>query len=81
VKACANKVDGLRILQFLRNEQFKNETRSDEEILFEFLSKAELKPFFLFTQPKNFTFETAEIDFLNEIRNALFAYETELRKE
>ncbi|HEY9114882.1 MAG TPA: hypothetical protein VIN10_09275, partial [Bacteroidales bacterium] len=46
VKACANKVDGLRILQFLRNEQFKNETRSDEEILFEFLSKAELKPFF-----------------------------------
>lgn len=81
VKACNNKVDGLRILQFLRQEQFVKKPKSDEEILLEFLSKTELKPFFHFTELKNFTFETAEINYLNEIRNALFDYETELRKK
>lgn len=81
VRACTNKVDGLRILQYLRNEQFNNETSSDEEILIEFLSKDEIEAFINFELPKKFSFETADIAFLSEIRNALFAYETELRKK
>ncbi len=37
IKACTNKVDGLRILQFLRHQKNNSEPLSDEYVLIEFL--------------------------------------------
>jgi len=80
VKACVNKVDGLRILQYLRQEQSKAE-RSNEAILFRFLSKhldrKQEKDFA--DQFEDLNFDTSTIEKLNKMRDLLFEEEMRLR--
>ena len=80
VKACINKVDGLRILQYLRLEQSKVE-QSNEEVLIRFLLKY-LKESLMTKYSihlDDLSFETSSIEQLNEIRNLLFEEEMKLR--
>lgn len=81
VRACENKVDALRILQFLRSEQLKGQQKSDEEVLLEFLQKHEMNSYFKLKKEKNFTFDTVPFDILDEVRNELYGFETVLRKK
>ncbi|MCF8365210.1 MAG: glycosyltransferase [Bacteroidales bacterium] len=81
IRACIQKVDGLRTLQYLK---WRNQSTAlaDENNLIFFLdvfypdellnSKMKLK---------NFTFDVAGIECLNEIRNFLFEKETQWRKK
>jgi hypothetical protein len=63
-KFCHEKFDGLRILQYLKAKHTEN-PQSDEIGL-----KENIKLFKIpITLPSDFSFETAEIEFLDEIRN------------
>jgi glycosyltransferase involved in cell wall biosynthesis len=79
--ACHQKVDGLRILQFLK-ESDKNSSLSNEEKLRRFF-----KRFYHDFYSENSTaleklnFENSEIDFMNKIRDFLFLQEQEKRRE
>jgi len=66
LKFCHEKFDGLRILQYLKSNHAKN-PQSDEISLQENLNQFEIPINF----PENFSFKTAEICFLDELRNAL----------
>lgn len=77
IKACVNKVDGLRILQFLRLEQTKV-SQSNEKILLEYISKY-LDEAIVEEKFKNFSFESSTIELLSEMRNLLFKEENKLR--
>lgn len=83
VRACVNKVDGLRILQFLRFEQINNVKARNEEILSDYFINIEKEAFKMIDQNKikSIDFENSDILFLNEIRNALFEHENYLRKK
>ena len=71
VKACTERVDGLRILQFLKSEHRQG---SSDGNFVEFCS-ANGMPL-----PEGFSFENTDIRQLDNIRNALFEKEMELRK-
>ncbi len=79
IKACRNKVDGLRILQYLKSKQ-KEINLTDEECLMEFLKK------FYKNQIKDlnvnfdkFSFQNSKIEELNEIRDFLINKEKEYK--
>jgi len=79
IKACCDKVDGLRILQYLKSKQ-KEINLTDEECLIEFLEK------FYKNQIKDlnvnfdkFSFQDSKIEELNEIRNFLMNKEKEYK--
>lgn len=78
-KACHDKVDGLRILQYLKNHE-KNDNRSAEENLIDFIQQfctnAEIQELNL----QNLSFENSPISDLNKIRDFLFAKEYEYQK-
>ncbi|MCD4773618.1 MAG: glycosyltransferase [Bacteroidales bacterium] len=80
IKACEDKVDGLRILQFLKSSQ-KNILKSDEENLKEYLIKfnknEEIEKLYL----EEFSFSSSSIFQLNLIRDFLVMKESELQKE
>ena len=80
VKACVNKVDGLRILQYLRQEQSKKMSRN-EDVLISFLKKyhgnKSGKDFF--EQFDDLDFKTSTIEKLNQLRDFLFREEMRLR--
>lgn len=79
--ACVNKVDGLRILQFLRKQQTTVEI-SDEEIIHDYLNlyyKDEIDGNLLL-ELKEFRYASSSIELLNELRDFLFQKEMELRK-
>ncbi|MEA3496255.1 MAG: glycosyltransferase [Bacteroidota bacterium] len=82
VKACHSKVDGLRILQYLKSEQQKVESK-DEDILkdfmLNFLSKDELKDFEY--DLKYLSFEFSNNYVLNRIRNLLENVEEKLQRK
>jgi len=80
VRACINKVDGLRILQYLRKEQVVIQI-SNEEIIYNYLvayfgHELDKK---LLLQLSKLDYENSPIELLNELRNFLFRKEAELR--
>ncbi len=81
VRACINKVDGLRILQFLRKQQVDIKMR-DESIIYSYLAtylKDEIDSDLL-SQIKELDYDNSSIKLLNKLRNFLFNKEMELRK-
>jgi glycosyltransferase involved in cell wall biosynthesis len=81
VKACVNKVDGLRILQFLRQERSKT-VLNNADMLIRFLKKYHGSK-----SGRNFVekfdgmdFETSTVEKLNQIRDFLFGEEMRLRQ-
>jgi len=77
VKACHDKLDGLRILQFLKSSQEKID-KTDEECLLE-----NLKTIFPFEKLdlSTFSFRNSTIDELDQIRNFLVEKEKKLQKK
>ena len=82
VKACANKVDGLRILQFLRVMNATQKNIHDETVLRDYLQayfetelNDQLKEIL-----RTLDFEKTGVEDLNKIRNFLFNKEMNLRK-
>ena len=71
VKACTERVDGLRILQFLKSEHRQGSSNGN---FAEFCTANDIP------LPEGFSFESTDIRQLDEIRNALFEKELELRK-
>ena len=71
VKACTERVDGLRILQFLKSEHRQGSSNGN---FVEFCSVNGIP------LPEGFSFENTDIRQLDNIRNALFEKEMELRK-
>jgi glycosyltransferase involved in cell wall biosynthesis len=81
IRACWHKVDGLRILQFLKSEQQKINA-TDEANLVEFLKRFYPDEIVTTTLTKsNWSFKGASIDRLDEIRNFLFEKENLWRKQ
>lgn len=81
VRACINKVDGLRILQFLR-KQHTNIDKRDETIIYDYLVnyfKREINDK-LMLKLKHLDYENSSIELLQELRDFLFDKEMELRK-
>ena len=71
VKACTERVDGLRILQFLKSEHRQGSSNGN---FVEFCTANDIP------LPEGFSFESTDIRQLDNIRNALFEKEMELRK-
>lgn len=81
VKACISKVDGLRLLQFLRKQQ-ESIHKSDEECLLDFLEefhKDETTKKFL-SNNRDFSFTNSSIEALKQLREILFEKEMKLRR-
>lgn len=81
VKACHHKIDGLRILQFLKYQQGLISYR-DEENLLAFLDVFFPNFFVKFglEVKKNLDFQTSSIEFLNTVRNYLMEQEQIFQK-
>ena len=82
VRACSNKVDGLRILQFLRKQQATIEI-CDEEIIYDYLvcyCNDEIDDNLL-SELEEFSYASSSVELLNKLRNFLFHKEMELRKK
>ena len=73
VKACVERVDGLRILQFLKQEYSKYNQTSSEGNLIEYCTNNKID-----IDPK-FSFLTSDIETLDSLRNKLFEKENALR--
>ena len=82
VKACISKIDGLRILQFLRQRQEFTEM-SDEECLLGYLKEFRQEiPFRDFLQKNSeFSFDNSAIAVLTDLRDLLFEKEMKLREK
>ena len=80
VKACEDKVDGLRILQFLKSSQ-KSNTKTDEENLKEYLTKFYKNEEVEKLNLNEFLFSKSTISHLNLIRDFLVKKESKLQKE
>ena len=81
IKACVNKIDGLRILQFLHWKVDKNDLNSERNLfvfLSQFLKSSENKDFI--DSIEDFDFENIDIDSLKNIRDILFKNEMHQRK-
>ncbi len=81
VKACTNKVDGLRILQYLR-KQHENNTFFDEHIISEYMINnygCEMS-LDLLQNIQDLDYDSTSISTINELRDFLFNKEMELRK-
>lgn len=81
VLACTNKVDGLRILQYLR-KQHANTDMSDEAIIYNYLvkyCKNEIDDSLL-QKLENLDYKDSSLSLLEELRDFLFNKEMELRK-
>ena len=72
VKACAERVDGLRILQFLKSE---HTTDSSVRNFVEFCTTNDI------ALPQGFSFENSTINDLNALRNVLYDKEMLLREQ
>ena len=80
-RACINKVDGLRILQFLRHRQQQASVK-DEQVLTDYLNKF-YRNFLseaLMQILKDLDFEKTPVNGLNELRNFMFVLEQKERK-
>ena len=81
IRACINKVDGLRILQFLRKQQ-ENIEINDETIVFEYIVKYYKDEIDdkLLTELYGFDYQSSSITLLNGLRDFLFRKEMEMRR-
>ncbi|MFZ4401569.1 MAG: glycosyltransferase family 2 protein [Bacteroidales bacterium] len=79
VKACYEKLDGLRILQFLKFSQ-ANIGMNDEACLYDFFTKFYPKASFELKLDKNFIFDKLSIIELDSIRNYLVKIEENYQK-
>jgi glycosyltransferase involved in cell wall biosynthesis len=79
VKACHEKIDGLRILQFLKVKQ-ATVSWSDENNLKTFIDK-NFPENQLYNELKTLNFSTSTVDSLNKIRNFLFHTELKIQKD
>ncbi len=83
IKACINKVDGLRILQFLRFQNSKLDSINNEQILKDYLSDY----FFdnidssLYNILKKLDFNSSTVNELDYLRKYLYSEEMKLRKK
>ena len=77
VKACTERVDGLRILQYLKQEYNNNyQTCINSEIfLKEYCHSQNI------TLPDDFSLSQSPIGIINDIRNILFQKENTMREE
>ncbi len=77
IKACCERVDGLRILQYLKSEYKKlqdfGNTENSTKNLMDYCKKHNI------TISDNFSFELSSIDMLNDIRDMLYRKEMEER--
>jgi hypothetical protein len=82
VKACHDKIDGLRILQFLKNEQ-RNSERTDEEYLIEFLNIFYSELIDIETKEilTELNFSRTSIQNLDKLRNLLIKIEEKAQKK
>jgi glycosyltransferase involved in cell wall biosynthesis len=82
VKACVIKVDGLRILQFLRYSRSKLEPIADENVLKEFMQTnfANEMDSGISKILNRLDFSHSDINELNALRNFIFEKEMEFRK-
>jgi glycosyltransferase involved in cell wall biosynthesis len=80
-KACVNKVDGLRILQFLRKQQMDNH-KTDEQIIFNFLSEYYNDKIdnSLLSALGHVDYLNSDIKLLSNLRDFLFNEEMKIRK-
>jgi hypothetical protein len=79
IKACYEKVDGLRVLQYLKAYQSEI-NKSDEQCLHEFLQVFYPEFIPLLCIPIDFEFNKLSIHQLNDIRNKLMLIEEEYQK-
>ncbi len=80
IQAFHEKADGLRILQFLRNQKRQNDTLSDETALF--LNVSNWLPDEIPTWwTSSVLFKDLSVNQLDHIRTILFQYESQLRKK
>lgn len=81
-RACVNKIDGLRILQFLRWRS-KGHKGKDERNLYDFLHRYfyEEMDDELINNLLNFDYQDSELQLLTDIRDLLFRIEMKVRKE
>ncbi|MCF8227560.1 MAG: glycosyltransferase, partial [Bacteroidales bacterium] len=79
VRACITKVDALRILQYLKMEQSQLK-RSDEDCLTENLKYFSKRTGFDIILPSGISFQKAEIQMLDELRNDLMYLESLLQQ-
>lgn len=76
VRACHEKIDGLRLLQFMKFHRGRiADPRTDEDILADFLNRHVPK-----ASNRKLSFETSPIEDLDALRNEIFRYELEIRK-
>jgi hypothetical protein len=82
VKACIGKVDGLRILQFLRRRR-EDFIETDDEILKKFITENhdQLVNTVVHDHLSHINFQSSSVESLNKVRDHLFEYESRLRKE
>jgi hypothetical protein len=80
IRACHEKLDGLRILQYLKTEQLKH-TQTDERNLYDNIIGVfkNIKNFDNVLLVKYLSFKTCRIDLLDEIRNYLAKVEESLQ--
>ena len=78
VRACYQKIDGLRILQYLKSRQ-KEIQVSDEEALMCYFERFQPDIFREFKG--RVSFQNSSIELLNDIRNALMEKEAEVQKK
>ncbi|PLW97634.1 MAG: hypothetical protein C0591_06185 [Marinilabiliales bacterium] len=83
IKACSNKVDGLRILQFLRHQKNNSEPLSDEYVLTKYLQEYFAKEIDsgLIKVLKGFDYNTSSIADLDLLRQFLQIQEANFRRK
>jgi glycosyltransferase involved in cell wall biosynthesis len=81
-RAFHNKVDGLRIFQFLRNYQSNIVEKTDEECFSDFMKQYyPCKHSYFLRKKELFSFKTMSIETLNEMRNFLMNEESICQQE
>jgi hypothetical protein len=83
IKACVNKVDGLRILQFLRFQNSKLDRINNELILKDYLTEyfVDEMDSSLYNILERLDFNSSTVNELDYLRNFLYSEEMKLRKK
>ncbi len=79
IKACHEKVDGLRILQFLKSEQSLSDTTDEQNLMHFFLNYFPKAP--VMKSVKNLNFLRTDVETIDKIRNFLFKEELEIQRK
>jgi len=80
IRACHEKIDGLRILQFLKESQNPDEKVSEAALSALLMLYAKQFADLMGTINTNIDFELSSVDELNQIRDLLFNIEMHYRK-